>query len=251
MPTKPTPHPLRHAGESARTEVEHLFTARFFYAGGIILAFLAFTASIWIDWWRDHEVSPWRQTVCAAITAIVASAFAYAGFRRARTWAQGERGERGVGEILSEVAASGYRVFHDLPFERDGARWNIDHAMVGPSGVYVIETKNWIKTAGEGERIDPDGPPAARAKAQASRNARDIAALLHDRLGEPVPARAVVLLPGRYVDERSGAEVWVLNPKRLFTWIRKEEQNGERLELAQIRRIAGVLDEAARAPLPG
>ncbi len=55
-------------------------------------------------------------------------------------WRLGVRGEQLVGEALNDPAilAAGYRIYHDVP----GAEgWNIDHVVVGSSGVYVIETK--------------------------------------------------------------------------------------------------------------
>lgn len=52
----------------------------------------------------------------------------------------GLRGEQAVAEALHsiEVAGAGYVSFHDVP--KDG-RGNIDHVVVGPGGVFVIETK--------------------------------------------------------------------------------------------------------------
>jgi hypothetical protein len=52
----------------------------------------------------------------------------------------GLRGEQAVAEVLHsfEVAGAGYVSFHDVPKE---GRGNIDHVVVGPAGVFVIETK--------------------------------------------------------------------------------------------------------------
>ncbi len=57
-----------------------------------------------------------------------------------RTWRFGMRGEQAVAEALTNrsLAAAGYLVFHDIP--GDG-KWNIDHVVVGPAGVFVLETK--------------------------------------------------------------------------------------------------------------
>jgi hypothetical protein len=57
-----------------------------------------------------------------------------------RTWRFGMRGEQAVAEALTDrsLAAAGYVAFHDLP--GDG-KWNIDHVVVGPAGVFVLETK--------------------------------------------------------------------------------------------------------------
>lgn len=65
-------------------------------------------------------------------------------------WAKGARGERLLGERLSELAAEGMWVFHDqcLP----GKRANIDHIVVAPSGVWVIDAKRY-----EGKLVQPRG----------------------------------------------------------------------------------------------
>lgn len=65
----------------------------------------------------------------------------------------GLRGEQAVAEFLSasSVIAAGYRAFHDVP--GDGP-WNVDHVVVGPGGVVVIETKTRSKRPGR------DGQPS-------------------------------------------------------------------------------------------
>lgn len=64
-------------------------------------------------------------------------------YRRCRL---GYLGERAVGHHLNRLAADGYRVYHDLQFEG----FNIDHVLVGPSGVYSVETKTFKKGEGQG-----------------------------------------------------------------------------------------------------
>jgi hypothetical protein len=63
-----------------------------------------------------------------------------------RTWQLGENGEQYVGQILEvEMRPLGYEVFHDIQIEKAGRKMNIDHVLVGPNGVYLIETKAWRK----------------------------------------------------------------------------------------------------------
>lgn len=73
-----------------------------------------------------------------AIIATGVAAIAY--FRlipKARRLVRGERGELRVAEVLDDLRSFGYHAFHDLV--RDG--FNIDHVVVGPAGVFAIETK--------------------------------------------------------------------------------------------------------------
>jgi hypothetical protein len=64
-------------------------------------------------------------------------------YDEARNWRFGARGEQAVAEKLTDqaVAAAGYVVFHDVPAEKGKKKWNVDHVVVGPGGVFVIETK--------------------------------------------------------------------------------------------------------------
>ena len=54
------------------------------------------------------------------------------------SWSQGAEGEEVVGGILEGLAADGWHVIHDVSF----GRGNIDHIVVGPGGIYTVETKS-------------------------------------------------------------------------------------------------------------
>jgi hypothetical protein len=51
---------------------------------------------------------------------------------------RGASGEEHVGRLLDELAGPGWRVIHDATF----GRGNIDHIVIGPPGVFTIETKS-------------------------------------------------------------------------------------------------------------
>lgn len=62
--------------------------------------------------------------------------------RSAQMYERGAIGERATGEILDVLRHEGWAVFHDVKWPgRPHA--NIDHVVVGPPGVYVIDSKNW------------------------------------------------------------------------------------------------------------
>lgn len=52
---------------------------------------------------------------------------------------RGIQGEERVAELLAGLEPNGYLAIHDL----DIGRGNADHVLVGPTGVFVIETKDW------------------------------------------------------------------------------------------------------------
>jgi Nuclease-related domain len=53
-------------------------------------------------------------------------------------WDRGATGEEAVGKILDSLAGEGWRPIHDL----DTGRGNIDHVVIGPGGVFTVETKS-------------------------------------------------------------------------------------------------------------
>jgi Ca2+/Na+ antiporter len=56
-----------------------------------------------------------------------------------KTWGEGARGEFRVGAELERLHEHGFHIFHDW----DSGRGNVDHFVVGPTGVFAIETKAW------------------------------------------------------------------------------------------------------------
>jgi hypothetical protein len=61
---------------------------------------------------------------------------------RVERWDRGAQGEERVGGLLDELARSrgdeGWRVVHDASF----GRGNVDHVVIGPAGVFTVETKS-------------------------------------------------------------------------------------------------------------
>jgi hypothetical protein len=57
-----------------------------------------------------------------------------------RAWRIGGKGEAIVGEQLAKLASPPWYVFHDIPIGSRGA--NVDHLVIGPGGVFSINTKN-------------------------------------------------------------------------------------------------------------
>ncbi len=59
----------------------------------------------------------------------------------ASAWRKGARGERRTARRLRRLERRGYVVFHDLAMP--GSRANIDHLLIGPAGVFVIDSKQY------------------------------------------------------------------------------------------------------------
>jgi hypothetical protein len=60
---------------------------------------------------------------------------------QARAWQRGAKGERHTARLLDRLSREGYVSFHDLALPDSPA--NLDHLVVGPSGVFVIDSKQW------------------------------------------------------------------------------------------------------------
>ncbi len=72
-----------------------------------------------------------------------------------RAWATGARGEEKLAKALEGIA--GMRVLHDRRVP--GTRGNIDHIVIGPAGIFVVDTKNYqgkIEIRNRGWFLRPD-----------------------------------------------------------------------------------------------
>jgi hypothetical protein len=58
-----------------------------------------------------------------------------------RAWDIGAGGEERLGSILASLEFDGFIVMHDLRVP--GGRENIDHLLIGPQGIFVVETKTY------------------------------------------------------------------------------------------------------------
>ncbi len=191
------------------------------------------------------------------VTAISFAAFASVKLWRVlseyRNYLIGFEGERYAAGFLDELMRDGYAVFHDVPF----TNFNIDHVLVGPMGVYAVETKTrrrrrgtsgefeWKVTVREGELEFPWGAERG-ALEQAERNARTLEKWVRQSSQEQVTAQAVLLLPGWLVDRRARGSVTVLNPKEA-----RKALTGRPKILAPevVERIAHQLREKSRIEL--
>jgi hypothetical protein len=54
-------------------------------------------------------------------------------------WRRGARGERATARRLRRLQRAGWTVFHDVALQ--GSRANLDHLLIGPGGVFVIDSK--------------------------------------------------------------------------------------------------------------
>lgn len=97
-------------------------------------------------------------------------------------WEEGARGEFLVGEELEKLYKEGFHVFHDY-YSVD--RGNVDHFVVGPPGVFAIETKAWKgEIMVKDDKFQVDGRPRSKDPINQVRGeAKDVRRLIADACG--------------------------------------------------------------------
>ncbi len=91
-----------------------------------------------------YSAQPLGLPAAATGAVITGSAFLFLMLRlpfESLVWAKGVEGERRTAGYLEPLLDAGFVVLHNRRIP--GARGDIDHLVVGPTGVFPIETKNW------------------------------------------------------------------------------------------------------------
>jgi hypothetical protein len=160
--------------------------------------------------------------------------------------------EMAVGQELNQLMLHGCRIFHDFP----GESFNIDHVVVGPGGIYAVETKGRAKPDKGRGRVDAtviyDGQilrfPDWHEKEpleQAKRQSDWLQKWLSSAVGDPVAVRPALALPGWFVDLTKRGSVLVFNGKSPVFLSRPMEKN-EPLQAQLIQRISHQLEQRCR-----
>ena len=84
---------------------------------------------------------PWAGMLGLAAAALVAWRLRFRPSEQARSWQRGAHGERRTARLLDRLTRDGYVVFHDLAVP--GSPANVDHLVIGPTGLFVIDSKQW------------------------------------------------------------------------------------------------------------
>jgi hypothetical protein len=163
----------------------------------------------------------------------------------------GYEGEIAVGQELNQLMRDGYYVHHDFP----AGKFNIDHIVVGTSGVFAVETKARSKPTSKDRKADAkvkyDGkclrfPKGTDVESldQARRQAEWLSKWLRSAVGEAVKVRPVLALPGWFVERVASGGIRVINPKN-FRSIAKTK-GGINLSDQMISRIVYQLERKCR-----
>lgn len=241
--------PLRVAGQSLDEELDNVL---YDHALSPLLVALFMGMLAALEWWRyvmDLKPSPWIFTVAAVLFSVYAAIKIKRTHLRAKQLRLGRDGERAVAQYLEWFRTSNFFVFHDVP----NGDANIDHVLIGPSGVFTIETKTLSKPQrgqcrinvengvirANGQTLDRD--PMVQAKAQAGWLKHFLAESQFKTTVQPV-----VVFPGWFVEpfDMKAAGAWVLETKALSKFIENEP---ERLTREQTQAMASALSSHIRA----
>lgn len=171
-----------------------------------------------------------------------------------RTIQLGYEDELAAGRELEQLDHDGFYVYHGFAAET----FTIDHIVVGPKGVFAVETKTHARSASKNRVEDAtvryDGRMLYFPRAEdfetidrARQQADWLSDWLGNAIGEPIAARAIVALPGWVVKRTSADGIPVVNPQQfssLFKHIKPRP-----LSDAAILRINHQLDQKCRGPI--
>ncbi|MGV8824701.1 nuclease-related domain-containing protein [Methylibium petroleiphilum] len=163
--------------------------------------------------------------------------------------------EVAAGQELDQLMRQGAVVFHDFPAEK----FNIDHVVVAPQGVFAVETKGYSKPnerqGQAGARVEYDGRmltfPHRTTSApieQAERQAQWLARWLTRAIGDSVAVTPVLALPGWYVERKGRAAVRVYSGKELQTLLKA--RGIQSLTAQEVQRVAHQIDQRCRNVKP-
>jgi hypothetical protein len=202
-----------------------------------------------------HSAFPVIYLTAIGILVIFFVYRAFSLVRKIRRLSLGHEAETAVGQELNQLLSYGFRVFHDI----DGdAAFNVDHVLVGPTGVFAVETKGRAKPLRDGkaeyrveqheDRLIFPGWTETKPLQQAQRNAEWLAKWLSSSTGETVQVQPVLALPGWFIERKDWCPVLVISPTNCQAAFSKWRASS--LSAGSIQRIAHQLDARCRDVVP-
>lgn len=187
----------------------------------------------------------WSPVAAGAVAVVLA----VAAWRRARrrpdlrswAWARGAAGERMTAECLAPLRRRGFVFLHDRAIR--GHRGNIDHVVIGPPGVFAVETKHLSGVVRVGWRLRVDGRRLDGVIDQAWTEA----AAVEEALG--VEVMPLLCIHGARIRRHWWRlplveGVWVGNGTALARYLRRQRA------LFSVEDVADLADEAERVLVP-
>jgi hypothetical protein len=171
-----------------------------------------------------------------------------------RKYRLGFHGERYVAEELNLLMLDGYHVFHDVPFDK----FNIDHVLVGPKGMFAVETKTRRKPVSEqGEKqykvafnagaLQFPNYRDTKSVDQIRRNVESLAKWLTSATADRTTVVGIITIPGWWVTPYADEHLIVVNPGQIRPYVLGRAGNG--LDAPRIQRACHQLEQKCQLSL--
>ena len=222
--------PLNNPAESLLEQRDNLVLDRVLLPLLITVVLAVITAFAWLDHFGISELNPNALTVFTIISLAATVVMILRTLKRARSYNRGIDAEKAVGQFLEQFRAQGYTVLHDIPVKTRETAFNIDHLLIGPKGIFTIETKyrkkplrGECKVIYDGNQVSINGQTADRDPiAQALGQAAWIRDYLKSCTAlNAIPVIPIVVYPGWYIDylQAGDAKVKVANEQLIWPCI--------------------------------
>ena len=166
---------------------------------------------------------------------ISVSVYWQKGMRRVESFFRGARGEERVANVLASLPDT-YHVFNDFIAGGD----HVDHVVVGPTGVFSVETKSWQGRVEivEGHILANGSLPTRDPAAQTQREADRVKAKIRD-LGFDVTVVPVVCFASDTFIGGTGAlgQAKVMNANALVDWLSSLPESFAESDLARLVQV--------------
>jgi hypothetical protein len=241
------PKVRRRAGESLRERREKIVDENVLPMISVLFVFWFIYFTQELQEWTHSGPQPRLWLSIAIVATLVAAIW----FRRlipiARRFNRGERGERHVADVLEDLRSDGYKPVHDIV----GKNFNVDHVLVGPSGVFAIETK-FRSGQGEitfrnGETLLVDGFPEEKdCLKQARGSAKAVSQLIAENCARREWVTPIVVFVGNWKIRNAwrDTDTRVFTPDGLSHYIRSRQP---RLTRKEIELIASHLERSGKS----
>ncbi|MDP9850138.1 nuclease-related domain-containing protein [Streptosporangium lutulentum] len=197
-------------------------------------------------------LASWRLGVTAAVVAAITDTILRArSHSTVPAWRRASVAERRTEVQLKRLERGGYRTLHARAIP--GSEAQIDHLVVGPTGVYAVDSEKWDKRLPvrvQSHRKLFHGPFNQKPRLDEARwEATEAGKLIGEVLGREVPIVPSLAIYGPAIPWKvlNVREVDVFDGSRVRKWITKRERS---LTDVEIERIYEVAEEVLPARYP-
>lgn len=178
--------------------------------------------------------------IAALIVLVLAGVpflLAYPFKKRSDRAERGADAEHTVGRALKALPDS-YHVIHDLTFEG----FNIDHVVIGPTGIFPIETKSQAgRVRARNDTLLLNGQPSNAMVDQTWVSAYTIRDLLQRTTGKVYPIHPILCFPNAYIEVRHPVKGIVISSRPFLRKAILYRHDPPHLSEDEVKRLANLL----------